>query len=118
MQVKLIVIQSVLSSIYSELKSVASPPCVPDQLCINAIVQVASYPIQVLKILAKAVISLLSPILPVTEALSNLLLLDAVEIQTLLNCLQGRPCLIKALILPMSKFMEDLIEASMTIRLH
>lgn len=112
LQVKLIVVQSVLSSIYSELKSVECPPCVPNQLCIDAIVQVSSYPIQALKILAKAVISLLSPILPVTEALNKSLLLDAVEIQTLLNCIQGRTCLNKALILPMAKFMDDLTGSS------
>ena len=111
MQVKLIGIQSILNAIYCNLKHTPSAvECVPSQDCISAIVKVASYPIQMLKILAKSVLSLLSRHL--SDKHKETLVLDAIEIQTFLNCLQGKPSLNKAMVLPISRYMEDVIMAS------
>lgn len=110
MQVKLVGIQTVLSTIYCQLKDRPSIDCIPGQECISAIVKVTSYPVQMVKILAKAVLSLLS--LGLVNIPEESLVLDDIEIQTFLNCLQGEPRLSKAMVLPMSKYMEDVIMAS------
>ena len=100
-------IHSILNAIYWRLKWALSIHCIPSEKCITAMKTVASYPIQMLRLLAKSVLCLFSPHLP-----NEAILLDDIEIQTFLNILQSRPSLYQATTLPACSFMDDLTIAS------
>lgn len=111
MQVKLTVVNSIISTIYWRYKWNQSICYVPSGTSITAIERVAStYPIQMLKILAKSLLCLLWPYLD--QKPHKAIQLNDIEIQSCLNFLQGRPSLYHAAIVPICNYMEDLIRVS------
>ena len=103
----MIVVQSVLSAIYQMLKYTPLIQCIPRSNCISAILKVTSHHVNTLRILAKAVLSLIWPYL--TNKQKESVVVDSVEIQTFLNCHYGRPCLNHTVVLPICNYMEDVM---------
>ena len=106
----MVVLDSVLDTIYWRLKWVSSVNCLPSERCITVIKAVSAYPIQTLKLLAKSVLCLVLP--HQIDKPQQMVLLDDVEVQTCLNLLQGRTPFYQAIVLPICSYMGDLVKAS------
>ena len=107
-QVKLVVIQSVLNTIYHVVKNASLDLYVlPKPDCVKCIELIASYPIQMLRILAKSVLATLYPHLNYIHKES--LLLDGAELISLVNYLYAQPHFNNAVTLPICGYMEDVL---------
>ena len=107
-QVKLIVIQSVLDTIYHMLNYSDTVPCLlPRPACVKSIETIASSFIQMLRILAKVVLSRLSPYLTCVN--KQCLILDTVEMQSFLNYLQSQPTYNEVTTYPICHYMKDVL---------
>lgn len=104
----MIVIQSVLNTVYHVLKNASLDSCVlPNPECVKCIEVIASYPIQMLRILAKSVLSILYPHLNYIRKES--MLLDDAELISFVNYLYAQPCFNNAVTLPICGYMEDVL---------
>lgn len=104
-------INSILSAIYWKSKWTSSVYCVPSEKCIASIETIATtYPIQMVKILAKSVLCVFWSHLD--HKPYQKVKLDDIEIQSFLNFFLSRQSLHQATLIPICSFMKDLITVS------
>ena len=108
LQVKLIAIQSVLDTIYHLLNYSTTGPCIlPRPSCVKCIMTVTTSGIQMLRILAKVILSRLFPFLTCINKQS--MILDTIEIQSFLNYLQSQPTYNEVTTYPICHYMKDIL---------
>lgn len=104
----MIVIQLILNTIYHIIKNTSMDSCVlPNPECVNCIEVIASYPIQMLRILTKSVLAILYRHLNYVHKES--MLLDGAELISFVNYLYTQPHFSNAVTLPICGYMEDVL---------
>ena len=110
-QVKLMVIHSVLATVYYLLKNMSAGSFIlPDPECVKAIETIAVYPIQMLRILAKSILGTLYP--HVSTINKESMFLDDAEVLSFINLLYAKPCYNKSVIMPICSYMESILSVN------